>query len=210
MKILITAGATREPIDSVRFISNVSSGRTGASLADNLAALGHTVVFLHGEGSALPRHTLPAQAFTSADNLRTLLAQRLRSEAFDVVIMAAAIADYRPATPVPGKLASEPAEMTLYLVRNPKILPQVKSLSPTPVRVVGFKLTVGANEAARAQAVHEQFAHGHVDVVVHNDLAEIRAAPIHPFRVYASAGAASESAEGVAALAGILHRILAA
>ncbi|MGH7994919.1 MAG: phosphopantothenoylcysteine decarboxylase, partial [Opitutaceae bacterium] len=52
MKILITAGASREAIDAVRFISNVSSGRTGAALADALVALGHRVTMLRGHGSA--------------------------------------------------------------------------------------------------------------------------------------------------------------
>ena len=210
MKILVTAGATREPIDSVRFLSNVSSGGTGAAIADVLASLGHQVFVLRGEGSALPKQTLPSEQFTSADSLRAHLAARLSADAFDVVIMVAAVADYRPATPVPGKLPSDAPEMTLFLVRNPKILPQVKSLSPTPLKVVGFKLTSGAGAAERAHAVREQFLHGHVDLVVQNDLEEIRREAVHPFRIYPSPTAEPERAEGTTALAATLHRLLTA
>lgn len=208
MKILVTAGATREPIDAVRFLSNVSTGATGAALGDELTRLGHAVVLLHGIGAALPTRVVDRETFSSAADLRTRLAQRLARNEFDAVVMAAAVSDYRPAEAVTGKLASDATERSLRLVRNEKILPQLKTFSPRPLRVVGFKLTADADFAARQQAVTAQFAAGGVDAVVHNDLAEIRSERVHPFWLWPSAGATPQRLEGVPALAEALREII--
>lgn len=205
MKILVTAGATREPLDAVRFLSNVSTGATGAALADEFVRRRHTVLLLRGEGAALPRHAAETEVFSSADDLRARLERRLGAGEFDVVVMAAAVADYRPAAAAHGKISSDAAGLTLQLVRNEKILPRLKSFAARPLRVIGFKFTVGADAAARGAAVAAQFSAGGVDAVVHNDLAEIRAAPVHPFRLWRSAAdSAPARIEGVPALADAL------
>lgn len=206
MKLLVASGATREPIDEVRFISNVSTGRTGAALADALAALGHQVVVLHGEGSAEPTQAVEQEVFGSAEDLLDRLRSRLGSGSFGGVIMAAAVADYRPAEASGGKLSSRPEVMDLRLVRTPKLLPRLRRFSPRPLRVVGFKLTVRASREERAAAVREQFAASGVDAVVHNDLDDIRRCTLHPFDFYAASGAGPLRCEGAAALADTLHR----
>lgn len=209
MKILLTAGATREPIDAVRFVSNVSTGTTGALLADELGRRGHSVVLLRGTASAVPPSALETEFFSSAGDLRARLQRRLGTGQFDAVIMTAAVADFRPAETSGGKISSAVPELTLKLVRNEKILPQLKSFSPRPLRVIGFKLTVGVDEAARATAVKAQFAQGGVDAVVHNDLAEIRTAKIHPFSLWRSAEGNPLRLQGVPALAEQLAAMLA-
>lgn len=202
MKLLITAGATREPIDEVRFLSNVSTGRTGAALAESLLEAGHAVSLLHGEGAVTPSSDLHCEAFSSADDLRSRLQRHLATGNYDAVIMTAAVSDFRPVQSVAGKISSEQNELMLHLVRNEKILPQLKRFSPRPLTVVGFKLTVAADESARRAAVTEQFSAGGVDIVVHNDLAELRASPRerHPFWVYRSATAMPMNVRGAAAL----------
>ena len=209
MNILVTAGATREPLDAVRFLSNVSTGSTGAALADVLAAHDHRVTLLRGESAVPPRSACEVEVFTSTEDLRERLQRRLKGGAFDAVIMCAAVADYRPDFAVNGKISSEAAELTLRLVRNPKILPQLKSFSPRPLVVVGFKLTVGADAAVRRTAVAAQFAAGTVDAVVHNDLEEIGTSPVHPFWLYPSATAAPEQIAGTKNLAEVLDRLVA-
>jgi hypothetical protein len=124
--------------------------------------------------------------------------------------MCAAVADYRPDFAVGGKISSAESELALRLVRNPKILPQIQSFSSRPLVVIGFKLTVGADAAARRAAVAAQFAAGSVDAVVHNYLDEIRASPVHPFWLYRSASAAPEQIAGTVALAEALDRLVAA
>jgi phosphopantothenoylcysteine decarboxylase/phosphopantothenate--cysteine ligase len=166
MKILVTAGATREPIDAVRFLSNVSTGATGTALAAALIALGHHVTLLHGTGSVPPPATVAdTEIFSSAAELFERLDRRLGPGQFDAVIMTAAVADYRPSASADGKLPSTAPEFLLPLVRNAKLLPRIKSLSPHPLTVVGFKLTVGADAPARAAAVAALFAAGGVDLV---------------------------------------------
>ena len=203
MKVLLTAGATREPIDAVRFVSNVSTGATGAALADALATAGHEVTLLHGEGAVRPcGDRVTCGAFSSTERLGERLRAALADGSYDVVIQAAAVADYRPDVTHAGKLSSYADEMTIRLVPTPKLLPQLKSWSPRPVRVLGFKLTHGADDTARAAAVGRVFASGGVDAVVHNDLEEMNAAGAgRVFRVYrAGDSSASARVSGLAAL----------
>lgn len=204
MKILVTAGATREPIDAVRFLSNVSTGATGAALASEFQRRGHPVLLLRGEGAVVPHSGIEQEIFSSAADLRQRLEKRLVAGDFDAVVMAAAVADYRPSETLDGKFSSDAEERRLRLVRNPKILPRLKAFSPRPLQVIGFKLTVGAEAGARRQAVAAQFAAGGVDAVVHNDLVEIRAAPLHPFWLWHSAKVPPARLDGVPALTAAL------
>lgn len=207
MKILVTAGATREPFDEVRFVSNVSSGKTGAALADALQGFGHDVTLLRGEGAAKPQQVRDTEVFSSCADLLARLRQRLGTGAYDAVVMTAAVADYRPDTTQTGKIRSDADELVVRLVRNPKILPQLKSLSPRPLGVVGFKFTVGADFEARRAAVYAQWAAGGVDVTVHNDLHEIRAATAHPFYVWGPPATTPMLIIGVPALAAAMNAV---
>ncbi len=200
LKLLLTSGASREPIDAVRFLSNVSTGRTGAALADILVERGHSVVLLQGQGSSSPKKTIDCETFSSAADLEQRLRRRLAEEDFDAIIMSAAVADYRPETTVAGKIRSDAEGLTLHLVRNVKILPLLKSFSKHPPVVIGFKLTVGACDEARLKAISAQFEAGGVDAVVHNDLEEIRRSPEHPFRLYRSGDKVPEKLLGVSNL----------
>jgi phosphopantothenate---cysteine ligase (CTP) len=208
MKILVTAGATREPIDAVRFLSNVSTGATGAALSNEFVSRGHQVLLLHGQGSVVSERVTEREVFSSAADLQARLQRRLAEERFDAVIMAAAVADYRPAQAVAGKITSDAAERSLRLVRNEKILPRLKSFSSHPLRVVGFKLTVDADDDARRVAVGAQFSAGGVDAVVHNDLAEIRNSTTHPFWLWPSPHDSPRRIDGVPALARVMKEIL--
>jgi len=211
MKLLITAGATREPLDAVRFLSNVSTGQTGTALAEAMCDAGHFVTLLLGEGVvAQGRADSQRHMFSSAADLSAQMRRLLSSGDYDAVIMTAAVSDYRPADFVAGKMSSGSPELTLRLVRNEKILPQLKSFSPRAVRVIGFKLTVAATPAVARAAVAAQFAAGGVDLVVQNDLAEIRAVAreAHPFWIYRAPDSSPDSARGVSALARSLLEIL--
>jgi phosphopantothenoylcysteine decarboxylase/phosphopantothenate--cysteine ligase len=207
MKLLITSGGTREAIDPVRYLSNGSTGKTGAALAAALAKLGHEVTLLHGAGATLPSEPVATELFISTEDLRTKLCTQLSGGTYDAVIMAAAVSDYSPETMAAHKLNSDEDTLTLQLVRNPKILPQLRGFSPRPIKVVGFKLTVGANDSAREEAVRNQFEKAGVDVVVQNDLVEIRSSDEHLFRWFTSAEAGRDLI-GVPALTNALDDFL--
>ena len=210
LRILITAGGTREPIDDVRFIGNLSTGSTGAALAQSFSLLGHAVTLLRGEGSVAPAPDIQAETFGSGADLWKRLSHHLGCKAFDAVIMAAAVADYAPQTAVTGKIRSDADELVLRLTRTPKLLPRIKSASPTPLVVIGFKLTSRATTAERNAAVLLLWEKGGVDAVVQNDLAEIRRAPVHPFRLHRAPGAKPVRILGAASLALALETLIRA
>jgi phosphopantothenoylcysteine synthetase/decarboxylase len=208
MRILVTSGATREPIDAVRFISNLSTGATGAALADELQRRGHAVTLLHGSGAVLPSLVHDREEFGSASDLGKRLHRRLTRGGYQMVIMCAAVADYRPRRPKAGKTRSDAPRIQLELVRNPKLLPQLKAFSSRPLLVVGFKLTAGAGPLARRRAVDALFAAGSVDAVVHNDLADLGRGPDRVFHLHGTARDRGLAIPGVGILAVALGETL--
>lgn len=209
MRILLTSGATREPIDTVRFLSNISTGRTGALLAEALAAHGHTVTLLHGEAAVRPSPAVTAKAFSSTADLQSQLHRLLGTGNFDTVIHAAAVSDYRPSETHEGKMSSYAAELTIRLVPTPKLLPELKSYAPRPLRVIGFKLTAGADPAARRAAVEKLFAAGTIDAVIHNDMDDLATGDTRPFTAWRTGVHTPEHLIGLPALTGWLHAFVA-
>jgi phosphopantothenoylcysteine decarboxylase/phosphopantothenate--cysteine ligase len=198
MNILITAGATREPIDVVRFLSNVSTGRTGARLADALAAQGHRVTLLHGEAAVRPACVSDTETFTSTADLQAALRRRLATGSYDAVIHCAAVSDYKPDTSHAGKMSSYAAELTIRLVPTPKLLPELKNYgAPHPLKVIGFKLTAGADAPSRAAAVAKLLAAGTVDAVIHNDMDDLATGEARPFHAWLAGQPCPESLAGI-------------
>jgi len=188
--ILITAGGTREPIDSVRYIGNMSSGRTASRLADKLIDSGHHVTWLGAESAVTPGRRCDMPRFSSFDDLALQLQTLLAVNEFDVVIHAAAVSDFSvdsvltpkgdPLDGQTGKLSSE-SDLLLRLKANPKLLGRIRSWSKNPqVRVIGFKLTDTGDVQQQYAAVKKQFDESNVDAVVHNDLTNI-SYKAHPF-----------------------------
>jgi len=189
-RILVTAGGTRECIDSVRYIGNMSSGRTAARLADELVAAGHDVTWLGAEDAIRPVSAARTVCYYSFKDIETRLRDLLGSGSYDVVIHAAAVSDFSVASVESengealqgkqGKLSSG-SDLLLRLKRNPKLLSQLKKWSGNPaLQVIGFKLTDTEEPQQRIAEVRKQFDQSKVDAVVHNDLSEI-SEKAHPF-----------------------------
>jgi phosphopantothenoylcysteine decarboxylase/phosphopantothenate--cysteine ligase len=217
-RILVTAGGTREPIDSVRFIGNMSTGSTAARLCDALLKAGHEVVWLGAESAHRP--TLPCEqlSYVSFKDLQGSLEQLLSSQHWDAVIHAAAVSDYSVAAIEQGdtvlaagdnelaKLASD-GEIRLRLQPNLKLLDALRGWSKNPeCRIIGFKLTDTADVQQRLKAVRRLFERASVDAVVHNDLQDIRQNH-HPFTLHLSPGQ-SEACADVEALGRCLDHTL--
>jgi phosphopantothenoylcysteine decarboxylase / phosphopantothenate---cysteine ligase len=165
-RILITAGPTREAIDPVRVITNRSSGRMGYRLAEAAWERGAEVVLISGpvelaapEGASLRRVDSTAE-----------LEQAVRSElpSADVLIMAAAPADYRPADPSGSKRPRHEGQATLRLEPTADILAGTASLRKPGSVIVGFALETG-DAVARGRAKLE---HKGLDLIVINDALE--------------------------------------
>ncbi len=164
MRVLITAGGTREAIDSARVIANTSTGRLGAVLAETAAAAGHDVVVLAGFHAARPRGVRCVTFDSSADLARLL---REHVPLAEIVIHAAAVSDYVPVK-APGKLSSDAPELVLRLTRAPKLIDGLRNLLPSGL-LVGFKLTAGLAEAQQVDVAEALRLRARLDLVVVND-----------------------------------------
>jgi len=120
VSILITAGPTREYLDDVRFLSNGSSGRMGCALAAAALAAGHTVTLVLGPVEVQPPAAARVLSVVSAREMQA--AAESAFPAADVVVAAAAVADWRPASRAAGKPAKAAGPTTLELVPNPDIV----------------------------------------------------------------------------------------
>jgi len=176
MRVLITAGPTREAIDAVRFIGNRSSGRMGIELARAALHAGHAVTLLMGPVAESPPAGVTTASFTSTADLEKLLTEHW--PAHDLLIMAAAVADYRPSTVVEGKLPRQPdGSLVLTLVPTPDLVAQLaRGKSPTQ-RIIAFALEEPAQLEARAT---EKMKRKQVDAIVANPLGTMDAATINP------------------------------
>ena len=141
---LVTAGPTEEPIDSVRFVGNRSSGRMGIAIADALVSKGFAVTLALGP----VRCELPAtlkdhpqvrvERFRTARELEGLLHRELPIS--DLVVMAAAVADYRPRQTSEGKLRRSEGGLVLELEGVPDLLASTRGARKPGARVIGFAL----------------------------------------------------------------------
>ncbi|REJ82208.1 MAG: bifunctional phosphopantothenoylcysteine decarboxylase/phosphopantothenate--cysteine ligase CoaBC [Acidobacteria bacterium] len=135
-RVVVTAGPTWEAVDSVRFLANRSSGRMGFAIAERAARRGAVVRLISGPSALAAPHGVERRDVTSA--LEMLEAVREECEGADVVVMAAAVADYRPASAAAGKLKKRDGGLeSIALVENPDILAELARMAPDAVRV-GF------------------------------------------------------------------------
>ncbi len=152
-RVVITAGGTREPLDPVRFLGNRSSGRQGIALARRASARGATVTLIVAniEGSLLSEGGEIVEAPTAADMERAV-GERL--EDTDVLIMAAAVADFRPKVVAETKIKKDPRDEsapTIELERTPDILAGAASAPRRPRIVVGFGAETGTIDEVLAR-----------------------------------------------------------
>jgi phosphopantothenoylcysteine decarboxylase / phosphopantothenate---cysteine ligase len=167
LKVLVTAGGTREPIDAVRFVGNRSAGRMGFALAEEAARRGAEVTVV-AANVALPRRGgIEYVDVQTAAELAAACDERF--DACDVLVMAAAVADYRPAASHPGKLKKDEAgaELELRLVRTPDVLSTLAARRRPGQLLVGFAAEHGEQALAYGRAKLES---KDLDAVVVNDV----------------------------------------
>lgn len=181
MHILITAGGTEEPIDGVRSISNFSTGKTGALLADYFSSKGAQVTLLKGLRSLSPEREMDVELFSSFQDLNCRMENRLKNHHYDAVIHLAAVSDFsldfiesggEKVELTSGKMDSS-KPLTIHLKPNFKILDRIKSYASYRLILVGFKLTKNASLEVIKEKVMGILNKNQVDFLVHNDLSEI-------------------------------------
>jgi phosphopantothenoylcysteine decarboxylase/phosphopantothenate--cysteine ligase len=181
-RVLITAGPTREPIDAVRFISNRSSGRVGVALAEAAVAAGHATTLLLGPTAARPSITdAELVRFDSTADLQEALEAHF--PACDVLLMAAAVADYRPAVVQRGKLERQAGgTITLELAPTPDLVAGLAAQRRRDQRIVAFALEQPQRLEARALAKMQRKG---VDAILANPLGTMEAEAIEPTLLWA-------------------------
>lgn len=164
--VVVTAGGTREPIDPVRFIGNRSSGRMGHEVAQAAALLGADVTLVTAS---------PLSADGVQNRVQVETAQQMADATWtaaasaDAAILAAAVADFRPAESADTKLRRIDGAPAIDLVETPNVLQGVVALDPKPF-VVGFAAQTGSLDDAKRKATE----YG-VDVLMANDVSKVHA-----------------------------------
>lgn len=137
-KILVTAGPTYEPIDPVRFIGNRSTGKMGIAVADAFAAAGADVILVLGPTHLMPLHPqVKVMRVESGDEMYEACMKEFPE--VDVVVKAAAVADYKPAFVAPQKMKKTGEKLTLELIKTRDILAELGK-QKTKQFLVGFAL----------------------------------------------------------------------
>src|SRR5690349_14138831 len=169
-RVVISAGGTREPLDPVRYLGNRSSGRQGWALARVAAARGADVTLVAANVEFPAPFGVRVLPVGTAEELRTAMLAEEKDA--DVVVMTAAVADFRPATVAGAKLkkgsASEPDSVAL--VRNPDVLVELVGRRRPGQLVVGFAAETGDEDAGVLEHGRANLARKGCDVLVVNDV----------------------------------------
>lgn len=161
-KVLVTTGGTREPMDSVRFIGNRSSGKMGLAVAREAVRLGAEVTVVAANVETVE----PGVEWVPVETVEDLRTEVLgRAGGADALVMAAAVSDFAPASPVEEKVRRGEGGMTLQLRATADVLEAVRRENPD-LFVVGFAATHGDPVADAREKLHKKGA----DLVVGNDI----------------------------------------
>lgn len=176
-KVVISAGGTREELDPVRYLGNRSSGRQGFALAEWACQMGADVTIVAGNTAPLP---VPSGAKVRSIISTRELERAMREEArdADVVIMAAAVSDFRPAEVAESKMKkglADDALSTLHLVENPDVLKglvaaRARAELPAECVIVGFAAETGDADKSALEYAQEKFARKGCDVLMANEV----------------------------------------
>ncbi|MFC2076092.1 bifunctional phosphopantothenoylcysteine decarboxylase/phosphopantothenate--cysteine ligase CoaBC [candidate division KSB1 bacterium] len=154
--VLVTAGPTHEPIDPVRIIANRSSGKMGYALAAEAVRRGAAVTLVSGPTSLNPPPGADLVAVRTTAEMRQAVIEAVPKT--DLLVMAAAPADFRPKEVAAGKLARKSDGLTLELVSTPDIIKEAVSANPE-MTAVGFALETGDGEARARQKLKNKGCH---------------------------------------------------
>jgi phosphopantothenoylcysteine decarboxylase / phosphopantothenate---cysteine ligase len=171
-KVLITAGPTVEQIDPIRAITNHSSGKTGVSLATELISAGAKVTFVYGPGKEKPPKGAKIINILSSKEMQLAVKLELKKK-FDIVIMAAAVADYVPTIQNKNKIKSSKSSMTISLKKAPKIIDQIKKYQKN-VLLVGFKAETNLTKNQLIKSAEKKLKESSADMIVANDIGSIK------------------------------------
>lgn len=166
VKVLVTAGPTREPIDPVRFLTNRSSGKMGYALAGTFAHEGHSVLLVSGPTHLDVPDNVDFIPVETAAEMHDVVARYIGR--MDIAVFAAAVADYTPATVQPRKIKKSGDTLTLELVRTADILGSARQPFGFSGTLVGF---AAETENLESNA-RDKLTRKHCDLIIANDVSQ--------------------------------------
>ncbi|PID59616.1 MAG: bifunctional phosphopantothenoylcysteine decarboxylase/phosphopantothenate--cysteine ligase CoaBC [Ignavibacteriae bacterium] len=196
-KIIITAGGTKEYIDGIRFLTNLSTGNTAAQIAQYFIDNGYDVTYVHSIDSITPIGNFRSYNFTDFGSLHNLLKHLLTNNYYDLIIHNAAISDYtikeiivnnkNLKVPLKNKISSSNKKLELVLTPSFKIINLLEGYSKNKsIKLVSFKFTSGSTEKEIIQNVNKLLTIS--DLVVQNDLSTRKNNVQEEFNFYNKSG----------------------
>ncbi|MCL2424451.1 MAG: phosphopantothenoylcysteine decarboxylase, partial [Micrococcales bacterium] len=168
LRVVISAGGTQEPLDPVRFLGNRSSGRQGVALARAACERGADVVLVAANMSVPPPPGVQVRTVTTAVELQAAVVAAAADA--DIVVMAAAVADFRPAQVSSTKIKKTGSDApTIELVQNPDILAALAADRPSPTQlVIGFAAETGDDQTSALDHARAKAGRKGADLLVVN------------------------------------------
>lgn len=199
MKVLITSGGTKVKIDLVRSITNMSRGTFGSKICDAFwkhmtdpsvnpeqLFFDKDITFFYHKDSKLPQaeirsneffdsgfHKIEYIPYDTFEDYRDGLKKLLKENEYDIIVLAAAVSDYGVEKCYQGKYRSRD-DMTLKLVKLPKVISEIRPLVSKKTVICGFKLLVNSTDRELEEAMDKQLEENDIDLVVGNDLRDIK------------------------------------
>jgi len=202
-KVVVTAGGTREPLDPVRYLGNRSSGKQGLALAETAAAVGAQVHLIAGimDVPAPEQPNIAVERIETAAQLQTAV-ERAAADA-DVLLMAAAVADFRPSAYAAQKIkkTDDGENPVITLERNPDILAETvarRDAQAGPAVIVGFAAETGSADATPLELAQAKLLRKGCDLLVLNQVGENLVFGRDETEIHILSARASESGNGSA------------
>jgi phosphopantothenoylcysteine decarboxylase/phosphopantothenate--cysteine ligase len=164
ISILVTAGSTPVPIDSIRRLTTRFTGKLGTLIAEECYLRGANVQLIYGQGNYAPPSYLPHQIINSYDEYRTQVIEELENKLYSFAVFSAAVADYKPNRVFPGKMPSGSALTTLNLVPTEKVIEIVKARF-SDLYMVTFKYQENISHENLMEIASERLNRGYSAVV---------------------------------------------
>lgn len=170
LRVLITAGPTVEQIDPIRVVTNRSSGKMGVALAEEALSRGAKVTLVYGLGTAAPPGRAKVIPVETTDQMHEAVLAELQSEEYDVVIAAAAAADWKIKKPFAHKVSTRKLDsLSLEFEPTRKMIDQVKKVSPKSF-LIGFRAEYKLPRKDLIESAHKKLLEANADLIVANDV----------------------------------------
>jgi len=169
LKVLVTAGPTREYIDAIRFISNPSSGKMGVAIAEEALVRGAEVTLIYGRGTAKPPSNVKLINVETTEEMLSAVVNELKSSKYDVFISTAAVLDYGPKEVIDQKTPSGLKEWTIKLRCLPKVVCEARRVDPD-VFIVGFKAEYKISKEELIEKAYRKLKESGLNLIVANDV----------------------------------------